>query len=108
MRKMPLVLALAFIVSAAASHLARASDKRGITPEDYFSFQFVGDPHLSPDGKTVAYVVTTIDRKKNRRESAIWLVPTDRSAAPRRLSAEGIDANAPRWNADGKTLAYLA
>src|ERR1700751_2326836 len=82
--------------------------KRGITPEDYFSFEFIGDSHLSPDGKTVAYVVTTIDQKKNRRESSVWLVACDGSATPRRLTADGFSSNAPRWSPDGKTLAILS
>jgi dipeptidyl aminopeptidase/acylaminoacyl peptidase len=86
----------------------QAADRRGITPEDYFSFQFISDPHLSPDAKLVAYVVTTIDQKKNRRDSAIWLLPVNGSAVPRRLSAEGFSSNAPRWSPDGKTLAFLS
>jgi dipeptidyl aminopeptidase/acylaminoacyl peptidase len=35
---------------------------RGVTPEDYFAFEFISDPNISPDGKLVAYVVTKIDR----------------------------------------------
>jgi dipeptidyl aminopeptidase/acylaminoacyl peptidase len=85
-----------------------AQTKRGVTPEDYFSFQFVSDPHLSPDGKMVAYELTTIDQKKNRRESSIWSVPVDGSMPARRLSAEGFTAHAPRWSPDGKTLAILS
>ncbi|HXN25456.1 MAG TPA: S9 family peptidase [Candidatus Dormibacteraeota bacterium] len=86
----------------------QAADKRGITPQDYSSFQFASDPRLSPDGKTVAYVLTTINQKKNRRESSIWLVPADGATAPHRLSAEGFTANSPRWSPDGKTLAFLS
>ena len=69
-----------------AGMAARGGVKRGITPEDYFAFQFISDPHISPDGISVAYVLTTIDQKKNRRESSIWVVPVDGSAAPRRYS----------------------
>jgi dipeptidyl aminopeptidase/acylaminoacyl peptidase len=87
---------------------ARAQSKRGVTPEDYLSFKFIGDPHISPDGRVVAYVLTTIDQKKNKRESSVWVVPADGSAAPRRLSAEGLSSNAPRWSPDGKTLAILS
>jgi dipeptidyl aminopeptidase/acylaminoacyl peptidase len=86
----------------------QAAARRGITPEDYFSFQFISDVHLSPDAKLVAYVVTTIDQKKNRRDSSVWLLPVDGSVAPRRLSAEGFSSNAPRWSPDGKTLAFLS
>jgi dipeptidyl aminopeptidase/acylaminoacyl peptidase len=91
-----------------ASQASQAQSKRGVTAEDYLSFKFVGDPRISPDGKVVAFVLTTIDQKKNRRESAIWIVPSDGSAAPRRFSAEGFSSNSPRWSPDGKTLAFLS
>jgi dipeptidyl aminopeptidase/acylaminoacyl peptidase len=86
----------------------RAQARRGVTPEDYFSFKFIGDPHISPDGKVVVYVLTTIEQKKNRRESSIWAVPADGSSSPRRLSAEGYSSSFPRWSPDGKTLAFLS
>jgi len=101
------VVAIFFLVTLEAP-ASRAQAKRGVTPEDYFSFKFISDPHLSPDGKLVAYVLTTIDQKKNRRESSIWIVPADGSVAPRRLSAENSSSNAPRWSPDGKTLAFLS
>ena len=55
---------------------------RGITPEDYFLFEFISDPRIAPDGKLVAYVVTKVDRAQNRRNSAIWMAATDGSRAP--------------------------
>ena len=91
-----------------AQNATQAQTKRGIMPEDYLSFQFISDPHLSPDGKVVAYVITTINQKNNRRESAVWSLTIERSAAPRRLSAEGSSSSVPRWSPDGKTLAILS
>jgi dipeptidyl aminopeptidase/acylaminoacyl peptidase len=82
--------------------------KRGVTAEDYFAFENIGDAHISPDGKQVAYVVTTVDQKRNRRDNAIWLVAIDGHAAPRRLSAEGFNSTSPRWSPDGASLAFLS
>jgi dipeptidyl aminopeptidase/acylaminoacyl peptidase len=104
LRRAVFLLAVAVLICAAA----HAAGERGITPEDYFAFQFISDPHISPDGKSVAYVLTTIDQKKNRREPSIWLVPADGSAWPRRISADGFNSTAPRWSPDGNTLAFLS
>jgi dipeptidyl aminopeptidase/acylaminoacyl peptidase len=110
MRRLRVLLAVACFLCTGilGSRGTSAQTKRGITPEDYLSFKFVGDPHISPDGRVIAYVLTTIDQKKNRRESSIWVVPGDGSAAPRRLSAEGFSSSSPRWSPDGKTLAILS
>jgi dipeptidyl aminopeptidase/acylaminoacyl peptidase len=81
---------------------------RGITPEDYFAFQFINDARISPDGRQVAYVLTAIDQKKNRRNSSIWVVAMDGAAPPRRLTAEGFNSNSPRWSPDGSRLGFLS
>ena len=98
--------AIATIIGLALGTAALAN--RGITPEDYFAFHFLNDARISPDGKQVAYVMTTIDQQRNRRNSSIWIVPADGSSAPRRLTAEGSNSNAPRWSPDGTRLAFLS
>src|SRR3984893_10195265 len=104
---LPLVASLV-LFSVIGQNAIEAQTKRGITPEDYLAFQFVSDPHLSPDGKVVAYVVTTINQKKNRRDSAVWSLAIESADPPRRLSAEGFSSSMPRWSPDGKTLAILS
>jgi dipeptidyl aminopeptidase/acylaminoacyl peptidase len=98
-----------FLVCAiSAIALSGAPAKRGVTAEDYFAFQSAGDPRLSPDGKLVAFVVTTIDQARNRRDNSIWVVSTDGQSAPRRLTAEGVNSSSPRWSPDGSRLAFLS
>src|SRR5438128_4923211 len=81
---------------------------RGVTPEDYFSFEFIIDPQVSPDGKLAAYVLTKIDRAQNRRNSSIWMAATDGSRAPWQFTTSPQSSNSPRWSPDGKWLAFLS
>jgi dipeptidyl aminopeptidase/acylaminoacyl peptidase len=82
--------------------------KRGMTAEDYFAFEFVNDARIAPDGKQIAFVYTNLDQKRNRRNNSVWVVSTDGSSAPRRLTTEGANSNAPRWSPDGQKIAFLS
>lgn len=101
-----LVIFCCSILLSAANALA--AERRGISPEDYFAIKTVADPQISPDGSQVAFVLTTVDAKKNRRNSAVYIVPSDGSAEPRRLTAEGFSSSSPHWSHNGKTLAFLS
>lgn len=88
--------------------LASVLAARPITPEDYFRFEFVGAPALSPDGTQVVFPVTKVSQPLNRRITTLWLVPTAGSAAPRLLSSEAVSSSSPQWSPDGKTIAFLS
>ena len=84
------------------------STERLITAQDLCALQFVGDPQVSPDGRQVAFVVTTIDEEQDDYRSRIWLVGTDGASAPRPLTAGTKVDTAPRWSPDGQRLAFLS
>src|SRR5437667_4326342 len=80
-----------------------ADVKRGVTPEDYYAFKNVTDARLSPDGKLVAYVVTSADQKRKRRVSEIWMTPADGSRVGWQFTF-GQSARIPRWSPDGSVI----
>ncbi len=80
--------------------------RRGITAEDYYSYHFAADPRISPDGKQVVYVVSRVDRARNRRVPSIWITAADGGSAPRELVGEAWTPGSPRWSPDGRTIAF--
>lgn len=82
-----------------------AQTQRPMQLEDLFTIQRVGDPQISPDGKTVAYVVTVVDKEANRTNSDIWLVPVTGGAATQLTNSPKHDRH-PRWSPDGKSILF--
>ncbi|MCH8536971.1 MAG: S9 family peptidase [Alkalimonas sp.] len=83
------------------------ADTRGMQPDDYYKFVFVADPQLAPDGRSVAFVHSTIADDKRSRDSNLWLVATDGKSSPRQLSFSDNDRS-PRWSPDGRQLAFIS
>ena len=79
---------------------------RAIELKDYYHLESIGTPAISPDGRWVAFVRTYIVELENRRHSEIWLVPSDASAAPKRLSDPAASSSNPRWSPDSQLIAF--
>src|SRR5258707_952845 len=101
-RPLVALFVLASLVLVQNEVLAQTGGKRGVTAEDYFSFETAGDPQISPDGKWVAYSVTAIDQKASRRVSRIWLAALDGSHPPVPFTSEGASSSSARWSPDGR------
>ena len=62
---------------------------------------------LSPDGEYAAFVAAEFDPAEEKRLSSVFVVPTDGSREPHRLTRAST-ASAPQWSPDGSSLAVLA
>ena len=81
--------------------------KRAIRLDDFSRFRGVGDPQRSPDGKWVAFTVSTIDVEKDKRDTDLWMASWDGTEEVRLTSGPDGESS-PRWSPDGRYLSFLA
>jgi dipeptidyl aminopeptidase/acylaminoacyl peptidase len=81
--------------------------RRPILPQDLTRIRFVSDPQISPDGRQVAYVVTTLSEEKDQYLANIWLADSA-GGEPRRFTTGPKRDTKPRWSPDGTRLAFLS
>jgi dipeptidyl aminopeptidase/acylaminoacyl peptidase len=81
--------------------------RRALTADDFYNMQIVTAPQVSPDGKWVAYVVSTNDRGADETRSAIWMVSWE-GTQQIPLTNPAHDISSPRWSRDGRYLSYMA
>lgn len=67
----------------------------------------ISEPQLSPDGKTVAFTVQSIDLDQNSKPKQIYTVPVS-GGVPRRITLQGDDNERPEWSPDSTRLAFIS
>src|SRR5271169_4544293 len=100
------VAVLVAMVATAAVAAGQTAEKRAITFKDLISLHRLSEPQISPDGKWIAYTVSTPDLEANHAVRDIWVVATAGGEA-RQLTRGGTDTR-PRWSPEGKKLAFIS
>ncbi|HLJ73102.1 MAG TPA: hypothetical protein VKU62_00855, partial [Thermoanaerobaculia bacterium] len=90
-----------FTFIAASAYAAR------IQPTDLYKQVNINDPQISPDGKTIACIVSHANVKDDRWDEELTLVDVG-GGAMRPITYERRGVASPRWSPDGSQLAFLA
>ncbi len=99
-------LSLLLIFAFSSAPLAQTA-RRPLKIDDMTRLRNVFDPQLSPDGQSVAYVVSSIDAKEDKSTSHIWMVNIDGSNN-RQITFSNESESSPRFSPDGRYLSFTS
>jgi dipeptidyl aminopeptidase/acylaminoacyl peptidase len=108
MKKLLLATCVALVTFVAAVPANQAVVRR-FGFDDFSKVKRVSDPQFSPDGSTLAYLVSTPNLDENRHVSSLHRMPV--SGGNSQLVVDGakyVSVSFPRWSPNGQQIAFLS
>ena len=102
-----LLLSLFFAAPLVAAAVATAAESHPFNVRDLVAFDRIAEPAVSPDGKYVAFTVSSLDLDANKRRSDLWMVGIDGSN-PKQLTRDPAGDSGPAWFPDGRWIWFLS
>src|SRR4051794_3285564 len=84
-----------------------AQSKRPMSFEDMMKMKRLGDTAVSPDGKWLAYSVTSVDLNQNTRTPELWLQAIA-GGEPQKLAVGQAGDSGIDFASDGHSLLFLS
>jgi dipeptidyl aminopeptidase/acylaminoacyl peptidase len=101
-------LALTVLAGPCAAATPAPGAKAHVTHETLWMMKRVGAPRVSPDGRWVVYSLVEPSYETDKAVSDLWLVPSDGSQPPRRLTNTKGPESGVVWAPDSRRLAFTA
>jgi len=81
--------------------------KRAVTLDDLYAYELVANPVVSPNGESVVYEQTTVNRKSDEYETQLILAAADGSNR-NCLTTSGTRNTGAQWSPDGESIAFIS
>ncbi|HKR01350.1 MAG TPA: S9 family peptidase [Pyrinomonadaceae bacterium] len=83
------------------------AQKRAFSIEDLYRIRNLSDIHVSPDGRTLVFAVTTSDLARAKRNSHVWAMDID-GRNPRQWTVSDQSEFSPLFSPDGKQVLFIS
>jgi len=98
---------IAALFCAACLAFGQPAAKRLIQVDDLHRLHDIRDLQISPEGKWIAYTLSSMDTAADKSDSDIWMVSWD-GAQNLRVTSSPEAETAPRWSPDGRYLSFTS
>jgi dipeptidyl aminopeptidase/acylaminoacyl peptidase len=101
------VLFLVLALAGSRPAIAQTGAKRPMTFEDMMQMKRLGETAVSPDGKWLAYSVTTVDLDKNTKTPELWVQQIG-GGEPMKIAVAQSGDGSPEFAPDSKRILFTS